>query len=272
MTERGAGPSVITARPPRDLPRSPSLSNAAIAGYEKPARMGRKGGGGSKMNPGRAETRGKSRNRLGRLGRVILAASGIACLVFIIGFGWFANQISLLQTPSDPPRADAIIVLTGGQFRLDAALDLLRSGKGRRLLISGVNPVARDSELKAVMGADDRLFSCCIDIDRAAIDTIGNAAESAKWVNEHAYDSVILVTNNYHMPRSLLEMRRLLKTTELRPYPVVNSRLDDGSWLVKPDAVRVLFTEYTKFLTALARSPFVGDLQPAMQARSAKAG
>lgn len=235
------------------------------------ARKARKGGGGDEMNPDQADTRGTGRNRLGLFARTFLAAFGIASVTFIGGFGWFANQISHLETPADPPGADAIIVLTGGQFRLDAALDLLRSGKGSRLLISGVNPVARDSELKAVMGADDRLFACCIDIDRAAIDTIGNAAESAKWVNEHAYTSVILVTNNYHMPRSLLEMRRLLKTTDLRPYPVVNSRLNDGSWLVKPDAVRVLFTEYTKYLTAWVRGPFVAELRPTMQARSANA-
>ena len=74
---------------------------------------------------------------------------------------------------------------------------------------------------------------------------------------------MILVTNNYHMPRSLLEMRRLLGETELQPYPVVNSRLDDGDWLMKPDAVRVLFTEYTKFLTAMARSVLItSDAHP----------
>jgi uncharacterized SAM-binding protein YcdF (DUF218 family) len=271
MIEQASGPSAIGSNTARNHVAPPSLSSAAIAGYERRSRDGRKGGGDGEMNLHRADTREPRPNRLGWLGRSLLAASAIAGLAFVAGFGWFANQISHLETPADPPRADAIIVLTGGQFRLDAALDLLRSGKGRRLLISGVNPVARDSELKAVMGADDRLFSCCIDIDRAAIDTIGNAAESAKWVNEHAYSSVILVTNNYHMPRSLLEMRRLLKTTELRPYPVVNSRLDDGSWLVKPDAVRVLFTEYTKFLTAVARNPFVGTLHPTVQTRSANA-
>jgi len=271
MAEHATGPSAIGTGVASDRQHGGSLSNAAIAGYEMSGRNARKGGGAGKMNLDRADTRATRRGRLGWIARGLLATAGIASLAFIVGFGWFANQISHLETPADPPGADAIIVLTGGQFRLDAAVDLLRSGKGRRLLISGVNPVARDSELKAVMGADDRLFSCCIDVDRAAIDTIGNAAESAKWVNEHAYDSVILVTNNYHMPRSLLEMRRLLKTTDLRPYPVVNSRLDDGSWLVKPDAVRVLFTEYTKYLTAFVRSPFVSGPQPTMQARSANA-
>ena len=45
-------------------------------------------------------------------------------------------------------RADAIIVLTGGQSRLDAALDLLKSGKGKRLLISGVHPDADRDDLQ----------------------------------------------------------------------------------------------------------------------------
>ena len=64
---------------------------------------------------------------------------------------------------------------------------------------------------------------------------------------------MILVTNNYHMPRSLLEMGRLLHGAKLEPYPVVNSNLDNGGWLTKPRALRVLFTEYTKYLLALAR-------------------
>ena len=87
--------------------------------------------------------------------------------------------------------------------------------------------------LQAATGGDTALFSCCVDIDHAALDTIGNAEESAKWVRSHDYGSVILVTNNYHMPRSLLEMGRLLGKEELEPYPVVNSRLDNGGWIVQ---------------------------------------
>jgi uncharacterized SAM-binding protein YcdF (DUF218 family) len=176
-----------------------------------------------------------------------------AALLFAGGFALFATHVSGLATPENPGRADAIIVLTGGQSRIDAALDLLKSGKGERLLISGVNPVAGREALRAATGADKRLFKCCVDIDNAALDTIGNAEESAKWVEQHAYGRVILVTNNYHMPRSLLEMRRLLVKATLEPYPVVNSRLDGGGWMVKPDALRVIFTEYLKYLAAIAR-------------------
>jgi uncharacterized SAM-binding protein YcdF (DUF218 family) len=188
--------------------------------------------------------------------RAHFALLGVAGFVvaLTVGFGVFAEHISLLTQPTDMRTADGIIVLTGGQSRLSAAFDLLKAGKGKRLLISGVNPHADRRALREVTGGDKRLFTCCVDIDHVALDTIGNAEQSAKWVAAHDYGRVILVTNNYHMPRSLLEMHRLLPQANVEPYPVVNSRLDDGSWLTKPDALRVLATEYVKYLAALARS------------------
>ncbi|TGR63010.1 YdcF family protein, partial [Mesorhizobium sp. M2D.F.Ca.ET.223.01.1.1] len=48
-----------------------------------------------------------------------------ALALFAGGFGWFADKVSHLTTPLNPAKADAIIVLTGGQSRLDAAMDLL---------------------------------------------------------------------------------------------------------------------------------------------------
>jgi uncharacterized SAM-binding protein YcdF (DUF218 family) len=188
--------------------------------------------------------------------RARFALLGVAGFVvaLTVGFGVFAEHISLLTQPTDMRTADGIIVLTGGQSRLSAAFDLLKAGKGKRLLISGVNPHADRRALREVTGGDKRLFTCCVDIDHVALDTIGNAEQSAKWVAAHDYGRVILVTNNYHMPRSLLEMHRLLPQANVEPYPVVNSRLDDGSWLTKPDALRVLATEYVKYLAALARS------------------
>lgn len=195
--------------------------------------------------------RGSSRLRKTLRAVALTALATIA--LYALGFGWFASHVSRLATPADPEPADAIIVLTGGQSRLDAAIGLLESGKGARLLISGVHPTASRKQLQKATRSDKQLFSCCVDIDRAALDTIGNAEESAKWVETHGYSRILLVTNNYHMPRSLLEMGRLLRTARLVPYPVVNSNLDNGGWLIKPDAVRVLFTEYNKYLLALGR-------------------
>lgn len=194
--------------------------------------------------------------RRGVLGvaRLLTVALLGGAVLFAGGFAIFANHVSELATPRDVETADGIIVLTGGQARLDAALALLAAGKGKRLLISGVHPSTSQETLRAATGADRRLFNCCVDIDHAALDTAGNAEESAKWMQTHHFERVIVVTNNYHMPRSLLEMHRLANGAALEPYPVVNTRLDQGGWLMKPAAVRVIFTEYAKYVAALARA------------------
>jgi hypothetical protein len=112
---------------------------------------------------------------------VTIATAGL----FGGGFGLFASHVGAMSTPEQQAPADAIIVLTGGEARLTAALDLLASGKGKRLLISGVNPATGRNQLRAATGSTRNLFNCCIDIDHAALDTIGNAEESAKWVRGH---------------------------------------------------------------------------------------
>ena len=121
------------------------------------------------------------------------------------------------RTPANPAKADAIIVLTGGQSRLDAALDLLRSGKGERLLISGVHP---SGQPRPAAGRDRRRQALCS--TAASTSTAPRSTRSAmprkapNGSTSHAYGSVILVTNNYHMPRSLLEMGRLLARRQTR--------------------------------------------------------
>ena len=220
-----------------------------------------------------AAAEGRPRRRARRIVGIACAILFGGALAFLGGFAAFASHVARLTTPAEQPDADAIIVLTGGEKRLDAAVDLLKSGKGRRLLISGVHPAAGLSDLQRATGGDAGLFSCCVDIDHAALDTIGNAEESAKWVTSHAYDSVIIVTNNYHMPRSLLELKRLIGDTDLRPYPVVNTRLDSGEWVGNREALRVLFTEYAKYLGAVARGfvPGLSLRQLPQEAHSAHA-
>jgi uncharacterized SAM-binding protein YcdF (DUF218 family) len=207
----------------------------------------------------------KTRRRWVALLRVIaFSAIGIVAL-FFGGFGVFSTYVSNLDRPAKPA-ADAIIVLTGGEARLDAAWHLLEEGRGRRLLISGVNPSTGRNQLRRAVGADAKLFNCCVDFDYEALDTIGNATESAEWLRKHDFDSAILVTNNYHMPRSMLELGRRTDA-ELTPYPVVNTPLGSWRWLTERQARRVLFFEYTKFLA----SAFGGDLSRALHIETASA-
>lgn len=182
----------------------------------------------------------------------------------IVGFAFFADHVSRLAPPAASTRAEGIIVLTGGSQRIQAAIDLLEEGKGKRLLISGVNPQTSRDLLRKATGAESPLFNCCVDIDIAALDTIGNADEGAKWINRNHFASVILVTNNYHMPRSIMELKRKSSDVAIIAWPVVNTPLEDGSWMAKPEAVRVIFIEYVKYLAAVARG--VGDIESPRQA------
>ncbi len=191
--------------------------------------------------------------RLARLGARLLSLALFAILVFGAGFALFGMHVGGMRMPATVEPADGIIALTGGSQRLTAAVTLLKTGKGRRLLISGVNPVADRSDLQRATGGDPALFACCVDIDYAALDTIGNAEESAKWLRDRGYASAIVVTSNYHIPRSLLEMRRAVGNVDLIPYPVVSEQRSAFGWIADADAMRVLFVEYSKYVGALLR-------------------
>ena len=155
--------------------------------------------------------------------------------------------------PSDIQPADAIVVLTGGQSRIEAALDLLQQNKGERLLISGVNASTTKVALRNAFDDESKLFDCCIDVGYEAKNTVGNASETISWLRSHDFRTVILVTNNYHMARSLLELQRLDPRLSIEPYPGVNSDLSNGKWMLEPDVVRVLLAEYMKYLGAVSR-------------------
>jgi uncharacterized SAM-binding protein YcdF (DUF218 family) len=197
----------------------------------------------------------RPRNR-GPAGKAVYFLSGMAATIaiFAAGFFAFAYHVASMRPSDDPPASDAIIVLTGGFNRLETGLRLLKEGKAKRLLISGVYPHTRRSDIRRATGADPELFSCCIDIDRTALDTIGNASESAKWLKSKGFHKVLLVTNNYHMPRSLLETRRVYQGVDVYPEPVVTREIGLAGWLTRPDALRVLFPEYVKYLAALVHS------------------
>jgi uncharacterized SAM-binding protein YcdF (DUF218 family) len=200
----------------------------------------------------RAARRRRSRSLLRkalRRGFFVLVA---LLAVFLGGFLYFADTVASLQPPATP-RADAIVVLTGGFQRIDQAVELLKSGAGRRLLISGVNPATTGSQIRRNTQSSADLFKCCVDIGHAAVDTIGNATEAGQWIRDHGYGRVLVVTNNYHMPRSLLELRRVRPDTEFIAYPVVNSDLKTSNWLRNPLFIKAILLEYAKYSVASLR-------------------
>src|SRR5262245_8651478 len=100
---------------------------------------------------------------------LILLSTG---LLFTGGLWWFVRQMPLVEAA--PSRnADGIVVLTGGALRISDALELLASGHGQRLLISGVNRMTRPYEIARLVPEHQRWFTCCVDLDHSATNTIG---------------------------------------------------------------------------------------------------
>ncbi|KXF79596.1 hypothetical protein ATN84_06400 [Paramesorhizobium deserti] len=192
--------------------------------------------------------------RLRKFFQPVTILLSIFVLGFAVGFLAFCEKVTNMQEPATVPVADGIIVLTGGQARIETAIGLLKEKHGKRLLISGVHPSTKRKALQRVTHADEALFNCCIDIDRSALDTVGNATESAKWIKAHDYRRVIVVTNNYHIPRSMAELSRTMPDVEFIPYPVVRTDLNQENWIKQGDALRVLMTEYIKYLRSMARA------------------
>jgi uncharacterized SAM-binding protein YcdF (DUF218 family) len=180
-----------------------------------------------------------------------------AVAVFIAGFWNFAARVR--AAPSPPPRAQAIVALTGGSLqRLATGVRLLEQHRGERLLISGVNRVVTDDELlDEALGVDPELARCCIDLGRSAEDTLGNASETAAWAREHRYTRIILVTDDYHMPRSHAELSLALPEAEIYPYPVRTRWTDPRLWRSDLGAASRLGAEYVKYLVIRGREALI---------------
>ncbi len=187
-----------------------------------------------------------------RILKAVLVMAGVLALVLAGGFVSFTRSL-VTDAPETPSRADGIVVLTGGAARIDMGLTLLAREKGGRLLISGVNPKTTRSEIQANNTANAAMFECCIDLGREARTTIGNASETAEWIRQHKFDSVIVVTSSYHMPRAMMEFRRLLEDVDLTAYPVVANGRRLDRWWADMAVFRLLLSEYSKYALAFLR-------------------
>lgn len=196
--------------------------------------------------------RAARRTWLGRVGGSFMGLLTSAIVIFLGGFLLFATGIPRTETPP-PHSADGIVALTGGASRITDAMELLAGNQGKRLLISGVNPATKPSELIRLTPEYEKLFACCIDLGHQALNTSGNALEIAQWSRALGFRSLIVVTSGWHMPRALVELRREMPGTDLIPYSVVTGRMREEPWWVNAQTARLLMLEYLKYLAALAR-------------------
>lgn len=190
--------------------------------------------------------------RYSRTGMLLLVL-GIG--LWLAGLVWFYQQVPQEEDfPDSGVRTDAIVVLTGGMGRIEHGLELLKAGRAKRLLISGVDLDVKPPEMVAQYGIDTAHPALTdgatrIILDYGPRDTVGNAHETARWMQDHGLRSMRLVTSSYHMPRSLLEFRRAMPDAIILPAPVFPEwNTLDKVVLVPRGSLRLILLEYHKYL------------------------
>jgi uncharacterized SAM-binding protein YcdF (DUF218 family) len=203
---------------------------------------------------------------------ILLAAATALIAALGVGFFSFGQGVEQARAPDPAPDADAIVALTGGGLsRLTTAMDLLERGHGRRLLISGVNPRTPAPDVHALLEGPPELIACCLDLGRNAEDTLGNASETAAWAKRNGFSRLIVVTEDYHMPRSITELRIAMPEATLIAFPVRTRLIESGAWATDFSAAATLAGEYGKYLMIRAREAILGPDTTAKAAPNASA-
>lgn len=174
-------------------------------------------------------------------------------VLYATSFVLFAEGRRAQAISNNPtPQADGIVVLTGSsRIRIEEGLRLMGEKRGRRLLISGVNEnVSMETILNFAPAMGDKI-KCCVDLDYRAGNTVGNAVEARLWARIQGYRSLIIVTSTHHIPRTLIEMRRVMPNIRLIAHPINPQGVKLEKWWQYPGTFSLLLGEYTRYLFAL---------------------
>ena len=186
------------------------------------------------------------------IGFLTMAAGATGLILLAGGFVRFVSSIAGDEVSLES-KADGIVALTGAAGRIPDAIELLATERGKRLLITGVHRATSSREIARITPLYSKYFTCCIDLDRSALNTFGNALETRRWAREHNFNSLIVVTSNWHMQRAMAELAHQLPDVTLIAYPVISEKVKTEPWWSNTDTARLLLAEYLKYLFALMR-------------------
>ena len=146
-------------------------------------------------------------------------------IVLIIDYSFFYKKIFIYKNNLN--NNYNFIVLTGGDNRVKKSLKIFFSikNKNKNLFISGVGQGFNKKTLKKLTQNNpnyNKIIDCCIQIEGISRNTFSNAVESLKWVKSKKINSFVLLTNNYHMPRAMLEFKSIFNDIKITPYVFID--------------------------------------------------
>lgn len=168
-----------------------------------------------------------------------MIARALSLLLVIYALGFILFSVTLGRpAAADAGKTDAVVVITGGPGRIEHGIAVLRRREAKRMLIAGADPAVTKDDLVRRLGGQKQLMQCCVDLGSESVDTRSNAEEAQRWLDRHKYESLRLITSDWHMRRARYEFQKLL----------------GDRYTLVTDAVRsapsftTLFAEYNKYL------------------------
>ena len=143
-----------------------------------------------------------------------------------------------------------VVVATGGSNRILKGINLIEDNIERKMLITGVGKGISKIDIAKAINANKKqsnILNCCVDLDLTAINTQGNAMEASEWLKKNDSKNSFLVTANYHMPRLILEFKRVNPKINLNIIPV-KPDLDPINKMYLPNNFILISKEYLKFV------------------------
>ena len=130
---------------------------------------------------------------------MIVRVGSLLLILYALGFLLFG--VTLGKSAGDDVAAtDAIVVITGGEGRIEHAVAMLAQRKGKRLLIAGADPAVTKEDLVRRLQGRRRLMQCCVDLGSESVDTrsIRRSAQLAR----HRISLARLITSLAHAARA----------------------------------------------------------------------
>ena len=178
---------------------------------------------------------------------------------FFIELNSFKERILTLQ--KDPINLSSnVVILTGGTNRIKEGFEVIykldkKSITNLNVLVSGTGKGFSKLSLQEKLnpGFDLRLIECCVELDSVSQNTYSNAIETSKWVSKNNIEEILLITSNYHIPRSILEFQNKMPNLKILYYPIIPKKHQINKWLKSFETFSLVSIEYCKYIIANIR-------------------
>ena len=168
---------------------------------------------------------------------------GLIAFIILVKSNFSQAKILFQDTKS-------VVVATGGSNRILKGINLIEDNIERKMLITGVGKGISKTDIAKAINANQKqstILNCCVDLDLTAINTRDNALKASEWLKKNSSKNSFLVTANYHMPRLILEFKKVNPKINLNIIPV-KPDLDPINKMYLPNNFILISKEYLKFI------------------------